>query len=549
MPRAPARSAAPSPGSPRPVRRVPTVPPWNGSGAERGRSRCVDRLSAQPMPRMATRSVSGRNALPRPAGREVPEGRRRDAEPRSTRASTVAGDHRREHHAHHPARPLAAEPAAHGPARAGPRGGRRARSSPSSRPPRARVPATTASVGGPERRHRPEREDPGLGVDELERRGRRSPSGRARSPRSSDPERQRSATRATAGRPIRRPSSRPPSAGHGRDQCRRSPPPTTSAIAPIPIAVPSDVRHRPPEAECRARRPEQDVVGAGRDRAHEREADERERAAPCAGTLRRPGRSRSCTILPDGRCARRASTDPGLEAAGRGDPRGPPRARSRTTPTRPTPTTSGRCSSSTRARSATTSMARAHGAEPSMVSVLPPHVVHDGRPATAGGFRKRVALPGDRVLGEALIGAGGRPPGHPRRRPAPRGSRRSTTRSPVPTTPSRPRRGSPSSPTGSARSLGEPAGRSAAAAGTADLAEHLRAYLDAQLFEPVTIGAAARDSASARRTAAGPSSTRSGSRPTPTCSAGAWRRPATGSSTAPRWPRSRRRSASPTRPT
>jgi AraC-like DNA-binding protein len=45
-----------------------------------------------------------------------------------------------------------------------------------------------------------------------------------------------------------------------------------------------------------------------------------------------------------------------------------------------------------------------HGSDTSMVTILPPHVVHDGRPATSRGFRKRVLyLDGD-VLGEGLIG-------------------------------------------------------------------------------------------------------------------------------------------------
>jgi AraC-like DNA-binding protein len=48
---------------------------------------------------------------------------------------------------------------------------------------------------------------------------------------------------------------------------------------------------------------------------------------------------------------------------------------------------------------------RAQGAEPSMVSVLPPHVVHDGRPATSDGYRKRVIYLEPDVLGETLIGA------------------------------------------------------------------------------------------------------------------------------------------------
>ena len=40
-----------------------------------------------------------------------------------------------------------------------------------------------------------------------------------------------------------------------------------------------------------------------------------------------------------------------------------------------------------------------------MVSILPPHVVHDGRPATSDGYRKRVVYLEADVLGEHLIGA------------------------------------------------------------------------------------------------------------------------------------------------
>jgi AraC-like DNA-binding protein len=46
----------------------------------------------------------------------------------------------------------------------------------------------------------------------------------------------------------------------------------------------------------------------------------------------------------------------------------------------------------------------ARAAEPSMVTVLPPHVVHDGRPATSRGFRKRVLYLETTILGEHLIG-------------------------------------------------------------------------------------------------------------------------------------------------
>jgi AraC-like DNA-binding protein len=47
---------------------------------------------------------------------------------------------------------------------------------------------------------------------------------------------------------------------------------------------------------------------------------------------------------------------------------------------------------------------RAHGSDPSIVTLLPPHVAHDGRPATARGFRMRVLYLDGAVLGEHLIG-------------------------------------------------------------------------------------------------------------------------------------------------
>jgi AraC-like DNA-binding protein len=47
---------------------------------------------------------------------------------------------------------------------------------------------------------------------------------------------------------------------------------------------------------------------------------------------------------------------------------------------------------------------RGHGATPSMVTVLPPHVVHDGRPASSAGFGMRVLYLEPEVLGEDRIG-------------------------------------------------------------------------------------------------------------------------------------------------
>jgi AraC-like DNA-binding protein len=46
-----------------------------------------------------------------------------------------------------------------------------------------------------------------------------------------------------------------------------------------------------------------------------------------------------------------------------------------------------------------------HGTERSTVTVLPPHVAHDGRAASSAGFAKRVVYLDDDLLGEHLIGA------------------------------------------------------------------------------------------------------------------------------------------------
>jgi AraC-like DNA-binding protein len=48
---------------------------------------------------------------------------------------------------------------------------------------------------------------------------------------------------------------------------------------------------------------------------------------------------------------------------------------------------------------------RPHGSDPSMVTLLPPNVVHDGRPATSQGFRKRVLYLEGCVFDEQLIGS------------------------------------------------------------------------------------------------------------------------------------------------
>jgi AraC-like DNA-binding protein len=48
--------------------------------------------------------------------------------------------------------------------------------------------------------------------------------------------------------------------------------------------------------------------------------------------------------------------------------------------------------------------AKHRGAAGARVTILPPHVVHDGRAATGAGFRKRVLYVGTEVLDERLIG-------------------------------------------------------------------------------------------------------------------------------------------------
>ena len=132
---------------------------------------------------------------------------------------------------------------------------------------------------------------------------------------------------------------------------------------------------------------------------------------------------------------------------------------------------------------------RPSGAEPAMVTVLPPHVVHDGRPATGRGYRMRVLYLETSILGEQLVG-----PAVDR-----------------PVVPDEGLRGQVSALHDAlacaddaleaetrlayvaeriAASLGEPrAHRSPVASG--DHAEQLRAFLDAHVFEQVTIGSAA----------------------------------------------------------
>lgn len=129
-------------------------------------------------------------------------------------------------------------------------------------------------------------------------------------------------------------------------------------------------------------------------------------------------------------------------------------------------------------------------AEPAMVSVLPPHVVHDGRPATSRGFRKRVIYLEPGVLGEDLIGRSVDRPAlldGPLRRHVSAlhdalacvdEALEAETRLAFVAERIR-------------TSLGRPAPAMPGVPGL-DLAEQLRAYLDANLFEPVTMAAVAQ---------------------------------------------------------
>ncbi|MFI5225037.1 MAG: helix-turn-helix domain-containing protein [Candidatus Limnocylindrales bacterium] len=132
---------------------------------------------------------------------------------------------------------------------------------------------------------------------------------------------------------------------------------------------------------------------------------------------------------------------------------------------------------------------RSRGAEPSMVSVLPPHVVHDGRAASSAGYRKRVLYLETTVLGEDLIG------------PAVDGPvlRDDTLRSDVSALHDalRCRDDALEAETRLAflaerirATLGY-RGAERADIGGRDAAEMLRAYLDGNLFEPVTLRTAA----------------------------------------------------------
>jgi AraC-like DNA-binding protein len=133
-------------------------------------------------------------------------------------------------------------------------------------------------------------------------------------------------------------------------------------------------------------------------------------------------------------------------------------------------------------------------AEPSMVSILPPHVVHDGRAASADGYRKRVVYVETSILGEDLSGPAVDAPAL--RDPTLRG-RVSALHDAL--------RCTDDAFEAETRlaflaerirsSLGvDPAGPDdATRPGTSGEADTLRSYLDANLFEPVTLRSAAEE--------------------------------------------------------
>lgn len=129
------------------------------------------------------------------------------------------------------------------------------------------------------------------------------------------------------------------------------------------------------------------------------------------------------------------------------------------------------------------------GAEPPMVSILPPYVVHDGRGATSQGFRERVLYLETSVLDERLIGPAVDGPVIP----GPGLREQVSALHDALTCADRELEAETRLAFVVARiaaSFGEPVpDRSFAANG--DQADHLRAFLDAHLFERVTIASAA----------------------------------------------------------
>ena len=133
---------------------------------------------------------------------------------------------------------------------------------------------------------------------------------------------------------------------------------------------------------------------------------------------------------------------------------------------------------------------REHRAPPQLVSILPPGVVHDGRPGASGGYRKRVLYVDTSVLPESLIGPAVDRPAIPdatlRSRVSalhdalacPEDALEAETRFAFVAERIRASLGAPDAPP-------PPTGDRLAA-------EALRDYLDERLFEPLTLADAAR---------------------------------------------------------
>jgi AraC-like DNA-binding protein len=130
-------------------------------------------------------------------------------------------------------------------------------------------------------------------------------------------------------------------------------------------------------------------------------------------------------------------------------------------------------------------------AEPSMVSILPPHVVHDGRPGAPDGYRKRVIYVETDALGEHLIGPAVDRPilrgGDLRRRVA---ALDNALRCPDDVFEAETRFAFVLDAVRA--SLGE-AERAPDATASERLAGRLRDYIDAHAFEPITLAAAATE--------------------------------------------------------
>jgi len=131
------------------------------------------------------------------------------------------------------------------------------------------------------------------------------------------------------------------------------------------------------------------------------------------------------------------------------------------------------------------------GADLPMVSVLPPHVVHDGRPGASAGYRKRVLYVETSVLPESLIGAAVDRPAIPdadlRRRVS---DLHDALACPDDRLEAETRFVDVAASLRNALGAAPPAPPEEPAH---ELAEALRAYLDTHLFESITLAAAAAD--------------------------------------------------------